>query len=293
MGNQAMEISARLPIAINLLNSIEVQLPDGVPELWQMTTQHLSRTAVHKAIAGLALLKLKEMVGHGRFIPALEERDIPQSTAKEAMAVATFLLRMPEKAREKLAPIAGTKLLELAKLPQESLDELAERELFDGRPLDELSRLSVRELKERVRKDKERAQLKIDGLSKDLDRTRDENAELKLKVADLQLLRAGDDDEAVALRRFAEIEETVSSALIAIVGSNLDKATPQVKLRAAHLCDWIESHARFYAIVLRRNHPECWEGWGPIPTPDEMEEAQGDLHRKAAKLKPQEGEALK
>jgi len=153
---------------VALQKQVDLELPDDTGELWNYVVRLENESSVNTAKRGLAYIMLKEECQHGEFLQQLNNRDIPMQRAYEAMNVAKLLLALPASKFRTFGTLAKTKLIELAKIPSETLEELTENEELD---LDEIDQMSVRELKQKVR------QLKADV----------QDANIKKETAEIQL----------------------------------------------------------------------------------------------------------
>lgn len=260
-------------------------LPKSVPDLWQSVVRHLNSACLSQAIAGMSLLLLKEMVPKGQFTTELEDRGIPERTAREAMQIAKALARMPSRLRDAAQRISGQKILALAKLDDDTLQLLDEEGSIAGRPLDQLELMSRKELRVWIDKERARQQAREADLKKEGDRQRDEIADLKQQLSDATAQQhPSDEAEAASLRALQQIEDSVRMSLARLDANSLVRATPSVKLMAARIVDFVGSYSHLISVSLRREFPECWEGWEP-PSDDEISEATRDHLEKAGRLR--------
>ncbi len=196
-----------------MMEPIAVSLPPDTGGLWEYAIHQINASAASKAKAGLALLMLKERVGHGNFVKELEAREIAYRTAADAMGVAKLLLRLPPSKVRALTHLSSSKLIELARLPEETIQEIAETEYFDGKPLDELDRMSVRELKDKVRRMNE-----THGQELEAARRVAQEKERKITQLEEQLHKRG----MMKLDlRIAELEKRLSDEIIIVKGALL------------------------------------------------------------------------
>jgi len=136
--------------------------------------------------AGKRLICLKQMEGHGQFLSALEEIGLAYQRANELMAIAFMVTnhigKLPDSGNlKRLETMGKTRLLLLARLPEDVLEQFGEEGTVAGKTLDEVAampldelRNQVRDLREQLRKgklqnlklqaDKDRAAEKIDAL---------------------------------------------------------------------------------------------------------------------------------
>lgn len=95
------------------------------------------------------LLLLKEAAGHGEFLPVLERLGVSTSTAQRYMTVALRFSKLPIVGN--LEKTGVVKLVELLVLDDEQLSELAELGTTGELALDDVARMSVKELRQAVR----------------------------------------------------------------------------------------------------------------------------------------------
>ncbi|SDZ68772.1 hypothetical protein [Pseudomonas sp. NFIX28] len=126
---------------------LPVELPNSVDELKNWLIDQENHLARESARQGFGFLVLKQELGEGEFARWLVQHDFKEQRVYEHISVAKMLLAAPVNVQPVLMGLGKVKLIELARLPNETIDEVAERG-----ELDELSRLSVRELKEEVRR---------------------------------------------------------------------------------------------------------------------------------------------
>lgn len=123
--------------------------------------------------AGRRLVLIKEHEGHGGFGAALEELSLGWRTANNMMKIAAKFSNS-----QTFANLGSSKLIELAVLDDDEIEELEKGGTVAGIEFDDLDKMSVRELKaalKEAREDKEATQrvlddknTKIDKLSKQL-----------------------------------------------------------------------------------------------------------------------------
>lgn len=144
--------------------AINIQIPDTADQAWSMAISLENEAAINMAKRGILYLWLKEQLPHGAFEKELEDRGIAQRTARDAMSVAQMLAGLPKPTLNKLAPLAGSKLIELARVPIETLEEMD-----DKGELDDIDRMPVRDLKSHLRRERmarEKAENRYTALQK-------------------------------------------------------------------------------------------------------------------------------
>lgn len=148
----AIQSPEKITRLMRMIEPISVSLPAENPAIWEYVIQQLNESAVNTARAGLGLLMLKERTPYGSFLNEIEARDIPQRTARNAMAIAKLLLKFPEPRQRSFLTLSGRQLTELTRLPEEVIEEAAEQDVLDGTPLNEIHFLGPIKLREKVRK---------------------------------------------------------------------------------------------------------------------------------------------
>lgn len=122
------------------------------------TRFYLNQSAEAMLEAGKRLILLKEHEPHGEFREALNQIGLAPRAAQRMMQAA---FKFGVGKREALTILGKTKMLELITEDDEDLDALAEGGTLAGLALDEMDKMSTRELKEELQKtraklDKER-----------------------------------------------------------------------------------------------------------------------------------------
>jgi hypothetical protein len=142
---------------------------------------------------GAYLLLLKEGCGHGQFTNVLDGLEIGPQTARVYMAVTRRLAK--RSTSSVLESLGYGKAAELLGLDDEQIDELAEAGATGELALDDVARMSVRELRAAVRKERQEKK-----------RFKDVNAELNGEVIQLKLDRkiVADTDWPDALKPLAD-----------------------------------------------------------------------------------------
>jgi hypothetical protein len=107
-----------------------------------------SRSGLEMARAGRCWLIAKEQIGHGGFTSAIARAGLSEDHVNRAMQLCSFLSRLPEQEARKLSIQPYTKVLALAKADPEVIDELVSTGEIDG-----IGELSVRQLRERLKRD--------------------------------------------------------------------------------------------------------------------------------------------
>ncbi|EIE5960820.1 DUF3102 domain-containing protein [Salmonella enterica] len=119
---------------------------------------YMAQSAEAMLEAGKRLVILKENEPHGEFINILEsELNIESRVARRMMQASLKFLGLEGEApkRSTLSVLGKGKLYELMVLDDEELDSLADGGTIAGSTLDEIDRMSVRELRKALRESKE------------------------------------------------------------------------------------------------------------------------------------------
>lgn len=130
------------------------------------------RQAMRKTVEGMfelgcALIVLKEHTEHGRFLGIVKEQfGIGKNEAARLMAATQrFATPQMQKAAPKLMDLGKSKLLELLVEEDVTLIGLAEGEEVNGMTLDDVDRMTVRELRLALRESREDAKAKDEVLA--------------------------------------------------------------------------------------------------------------------------------
>lgn len=183
----------------NQLVEIQEKYGDNLPydqtRVVNETRFFMSKSAEAMLEAGKRLVLLKEHEPHGAFLKILDEDlGIPRRTASSMMKASVKYLNLSNKNGQALAHLGTTKLFDLMNQDDEDLEALAEGGTVAGLTLDEMDKLSTRELKKRlaeakadqdaVRKVSADKDKKINELSEKLEKA---EAESKKEVDKLKL----------------------------------------------------------------------------------------------------------
>ena len=131
---------------------IQLVMPDSVDEAWQQVVRMEEQALVDTAKRGLLYLSIKMHLGHGEFEHKLRANGIAPRSAQSSIAVAKMFLALPESKTptSALLNMNKSKLIEMARLPVETVEALDEDDL------ETLNELSVREFRKEIKKLKEK-----------------------------------------------------------------------------------------------------------------------------------------
>ncbi|MFK5892857.1 MAG: hypothetical protein QM504_06525 [Pseudomonadota bacterium] len=138
------------------ISEINAKFSNGLP----YNTERLiteSRTFLTQANdcmleVGKRLILIKEHVVHGEFIKSVEKIGIGKRTAQRAMNVAVRLTGN----KKSIADLGISKAIDMLALDDDSLEELAEGGTIAGKTLDEFDQMTVQELRDTLRKNKQK-----------------------------------------------------------------------------------------------------------------------------------------
>lgn len=268
---------------IERLEPIAIELPEDNEGLWNYAVHHINQVSVNLAKAGFSLIKLKEQAGHGNFIKELEARDIPDRTARNAMKVANLLLSLPPSKLQEFAKLGGSKLIELARLPDDVIEEMADSESLDGKTLDSLDTMSVRQLKEEVRKIKERHARELEVKDKDIKRKDSEIVRLTGDIADMKRSELPPDEAEKETLRQIERLHVEAMALFGSIRAHFkpEEASLSVMIRLTQFAEYMECHGRAFHYELMSMNPGLWDA---APTSHEVDEAHRQLEEVMEKI---------
>ncbi|HAU2961030.1 TPA: DUF3102 domain-containing protein [Salmonella enterica subsp. diarizonae] len=196
--------------------AIMEQLGDGLPydyeRLVEETRFFLSQSAESMLEAGKRLLIIKESEPHGKLMQTVEERlGMNYNTAGKMMqAAAKYLDPKLISNSSTFTNLGKAKLFELMTEDDEELAELAEGGTVAGLTLDDIDRMSVRELRKALRESKE-----------DLAASRQLNAEKSREINELKETKFKTIDPDLAIQKwiheFGEEHEKFLRTFIATV----------------------------------------------------------------------------
>jgi hypothetical protein len=137
---------------------VHIELPEETEALWDVAVELENRSVVTDAQRGLCYLALKERLPHGEFVAELKGRGIAAERAREAMRIASLLLRLGDENSnrrlgadlkpEQLVNLPKKKLLALASVPPETLEAAVRQGELE---LDDVALMPVGELQRQVR----------------------------------------------------------------------------------------------------------------------------------------------
>lgn len=148
----------------------------------------MAQSATSMLEAGQRLVLLKENEPHGDFTRILEEDlNLSPRTAQRLMQTAIKFTSLGKQKAQSFAQLGSTKLFELLTTEDEDLEELAAGGTVAGLTLDEIDKMSTRDLKKALREareDKDAIDRTLSDKNKKID---DLSVKLEKKVAKLKL----------------------------------------------------------------------------------------------------------
>ena len=175
------------------LNQISVQLsevnktygqdlPHQRDRIINETKFFMVQSASSMLEAGRRLILLKENEPHGEFTNILEnELNLSARAARRTMQAAVKFLNLGEKKVQAFTSLGSTKLLELITTEDEELEALTEGGTVAGLTLDDIDKMSVRELKKALRDARQDSTAKDAVLSDKNNKINDLEVKLKKK----------------------------------------------------------------------------------------------------------------
>ncbi|HYE35489.1 hypothetical protein [Methylocaldum sp.] len=167
-GNELAHVSREYTA---LTHEIDERFGDIIPyqrdRVIQETRFYLAQSAETLLEAGRRLVQLKEHEPHGDWLNTLDQIGIHPRAAQRLMAAAVKLANTTLVSR--LKSPSKTKLIELATLDDDEIQELGEGGTVRGLKLDEIDRMSPTELRAALRKAKTDNQKQLADLKGDLD----------------------------------------------------------------------------------------------------------------------------
>lgn len=164
---------------------------------------------------GAQLLLMKENEGHGNFMAAIEQLGLSVRSADYAMAAADKFGNSPT-----LANLGSSKLKALTVLDDDSVAYLAEGDEVEGLgTLDDIAKMTVRELRAALRKEKQERQDERLALEEVVKKKENTISALEMQAAG----RQPPTKEQLAERRLDEMRKDIVGAL-AVAKDNLTSA---------------------------------------------------------------------
>lgn len=132
------QLTTSHPITAKILEqvkAISIELPESLDDKWAEIEQKEIALAVHIAELGYRYMDLREAVGHGEFLKALEIRGIERRTVNNYINIAKFFMEAPEANGNALSHLKPTQIRILAKLPEEEKQALTPEKIKEYAPM--------------------------------------------------------------------------------------------------------------------------------------------------------------
>jgi hypothetical protein len=191
---QNVEITAVEKMAVDIQTAEELYA-DGMPYELERIENEIRFYQVQAGTAllemGKRFIRIKAHEEHGRFIKTLENVGMAYRSAAYAMAAARKFSNMPT-----LAHLESSKLKALSVLDDDDVQKLDAGGDIAGVTLDDIDRMSVRELRENLRKEKERAKKAEEARKKDRGAFEQSMLQKDAKLNELDMRLAGQEPPA-------------------------------------------------------------------------------------------------
>lgn len=201
--------------------------------------ENSAKDAIRRIGAGIFelggyLLMLKEACGHGKFMPALERLGMGVDAAGRYMSVSRRFANSAS--TRNLAELGVTKLVELLPLDDEQLEDLTGIGQTGELALDDVARMSVKQLREAVRKERAVAK-RMEEVNKELNTELALKKNLKIAATDWPERFGGLMDQADmaerAMMKMIGALEAVRAAAMEDEPQHPDEEAPLERARAA------------------------------------------------------------
>lgn len=206
---------------------------------------YMSQSAEAMLEAGRRLIVIKECEPYGEFIGIIEERlGLNSRTARRMMAAATKYLLNPalESKRTSMSVLGATKLFDLMVEDDEDLIELVEGGTLAGATLDDIERMTTRELREHLREAREDIAAKNDLMDKKNQTIDTLQTKLQAKEKQIQLTPkevAFKDAKAELVKHFNELGDfmafTMRPAIEALIEIDEVQAIEEIATHLSHM----------------------------------------------------------
>jgi hypothetical protein len=175
---------------------------DRNPEvLWAEAIAFVRRAQEDIFEAGRRFIVLKEKLGHGNFVKGLDERGIDRRRAWEIMVITRKFANV-----RTLGHLGKAKLLALSHASDEEIQQLEQTGRIFDIPQEELAGVTYRELKEAIKKEKEKNQRGQEQLT-ELEK---ENHQLK---TELQIIKSGNQTPERYMEQFNKADQYITKAI--------------------------------------------------------------------------------
>ncbi len=217
---------------------VDLGQPDDA--LATLAADELNRAEMSVLRAGAYLVQLKRQAGHGKWLPLIHAAGLSEDMVHRAMQIARYVAALPPAEAKRIAALPKTKVLALTKADPEVVGEL-----LDSGELDGESPLSVRELRERLKK-AERSNAKLQN---DLETAN--NIRKRMAKADAAL-QAEEDLPGFALtvrREFVALTEAMSFDLDNLQATAEEHLFSEVKHPEAHRFQPVAAGTAYFALA--------------------------------------------
>ncbi|MBI1397083.1 MAG: hypothetical protein GC151_13990 [Betaproteobacteria bacterium] len=233
---------------------IDIRMPSDVAELWRNVETEAASAIERLARAGLFLIALKTKLGQGQFLKDLTQRGMHPRWAQRAMALARFLLALPPAKQEQLLGLGKSKLALVSQLSPDDLDSLVD-ELGEHGHADTLSRMTVRELRNEIRKLRKR-----DTHAREQATTRDERiAALEAENEVLRGRKAAPKHETGPGGRLDEIASSLRNSVRALDSISQESELTQADLlNIAAMAAMMGKFGVYLAHRVHADHPDIF-----------------------------------
>jgi hypothetical protein len=191
------------------IKAAEEQFADGMPyELERIENEirfYQDRTGEALLEMGKRLIRVKAHEGHGGFMKTLENLGMAPRSANYAMAAARRFSNSPA-----LANLETAKMKVLTVLADDEVDKLEKGETVRGMNLDDIGRMSYREVCDNLRKSREQLKKEKEGRKKDREFQEAAIMQKELKINEL--------DQQLRYQQPPTKEQTALAELLKLAG---------------------------------------------------------------------------
>lgn len=244
-----------------LKTEISLNLPEttDVGCLWQTVMQLENDAAVNMAKRGLCYLMLKNQLPRGEFTQGLTERGIAPTTARPAMSVAKKLMELPKGKQLAFSQLSGSKLIELAKLDAEVLNDLDDADITD------FGSMTVRDMRDEIKQlrgDNQQVILQNQNLQQELIEQKNKQPNVSAYPPLIEECRI----ESIAMgEQLTTATEHLNSLVLSLIELQCDLEEFEHKIAASALFHQANAAYQTLALVMQRIEGH----WGSEITGDE------------------------
>lgn len=190
MAKKALTLPKHVTTFINRIELVPINELAGLPDQKRIEQAVIGSKLelAGRLYSGIALLGLKEKMGHGNYRSSLVKAGISHDTADRDINLVKLAMRTPANVWPALSVISPTKLLLMCSWEDEELQQFFTGAMVRGITIEDAQTEPLRELQSRIKESRPESELekKLNTLDKRLSTATIENTELKKQLSNKQ-----------------------------------------------------------------------------------------------------------